>query len=189
MSRFLWLVLYSMLAAASGNDQTVKFSMRNLCGEDIRVFWIGFDGKLVEQSALPTKNSSSVGINSYRSHRFVVTYNRGSDAEVKAHALQEGTQYQVGATNDIVTVEPGLILVRHDAAHRGLEACRLAVQKCDPRAGLPPPSPPPPTQAERSAVAGSSQMSAQCVQGHVADWIADRRGELDFEWTVYRNIK
>jgi hypothetical protein len=107
--------------------------MRNLCGESIRVYWIGFKNELVPQSQLPSKNSSSLAINSFRGHQFLVWYNRGTEAEVQRDARIHGATYTVGDTNDIVTVEEGLVFVRHDAKQRSLEATEYAVRSCDPR--------------------------------------------------------
>jgi hypothetical protein len=88
-----------LLAALTANfseargDEGVKFAMRNLCGEPIRVYWIGFDNALVEQSTLPIRNSSSLSINSFRSHRFLIWYSRGSEQLSKREARINGTIY------------------------------------------------------------------------------------------------
>ena len=124
-------ILLLLCSGAHARDEGVKFSMRNLCGEMVRVYWIGFDGKLVPQSALPVKNSSGISINSYRTHKFAIWYHRGSEEQTMAEALQYGTKYTVGDTNDIVTIEKGLVLYRHDAWHVAQEATKQGIQMCD----------------------------------------------------------
>jgi len=83
-----------LLAAwpVSAVDEGVKFSMRNLCGEAVRVYWVGFDNSLVPQTQGPVKNSSSVSINSYRTHRFLVWYARGTEDQIQADARIKGSQ-------------------------------------------------------------------------------------------------
>ena len=88
----------AMLGAqvACAADEGVKFSMRNLAGESVRVYWVGFDGGLVPQTTNAVKNSSSVSINSYRSHRFLVWYARARDENaIQAEAKEKGKQYTV----------------------------------------------------------------------------------------------
>jgi hypothetical protein len=169
----------------------------------VRVYWIGFDHKLVPQTTLPVKNSSSVAINSFRTHRFLVWYAnpRTSEDQIQAEALQRGKAYTVGDTNDIVTIEPGLEFVRHDASQQTLEAAQHAIQVCDNRHAL---------AAAGAAVAGDTgapnegeagsdsaavattappALESECVAEALGHWFSERRQELDFEWTLYRNIK
>ena len=88
-------IVFAVLALASAavmaRDEGVKFSMRNLSGETVRVYWVGFDNSLVAQTQLPVKNSSSVSINSYRTHKFLVWYARGTEEEIQAEARAKGS--------------------------------------------------------------------------------------------------
>ena len=175
-------------AAVSARDEGVKFSMRNLCGKSVRIYWIGFDGALVPQSALPVKNSSGISINSYRTHKFAIWYNQATEEQTMAEALEHGTRYTVGDTNDIVTIENGLILYRHDAWHVAQEATRHGIQVCD-RAdyfnslG---------TDVSHETTDGRAPIGfdhAVCVRGALTNWLGHRRGELDFEWDIYTVLK
>lgn len=173
--------------------------MRNLCGEDVRVYWISFDGKsLVAQTTLAVKNSSSVSINSYRSHRFLVWYSKGrTEEQVQAEAWVNGTKYTVGDTNDIVTIEPGLGFVRHDAPQQALEAIEEAVRACDTRgvvvvaaAALADDAEDKKEGASAAALTtASNTLDESCLSSYATDWLSNRRSELDFEWSVYRNLK
>jgi len=168
----------------------------------VRVYWIGFDHKLVPQTTLPVKNSSSVAINSFRTHRFLVWYAKphASEDQIQAEALQRGKAYTVGDTNDIVTIEPGLEFVRHDASQQTLEAAQHAIQVCDSRHALAAAASADGSAGPRKdddagsgsaavATTATPALERECVAEALEHWFSERRQELDFEWTLYRNIK
>ena len=66
--------LASALASGATDDPAVsKFSVRNLSGGFIGLWWIDHRGRqLVAQSAVAVRHTSSVEINSFRGHRFVI---------------------------------------------------------------------------------------------------------------------
>ena len=184
--------------SALARDEGVKFSMRNLCGEAVRVYWIGFDGELVPQSALPVKNSSGISINSYQSHKFAIWYSRASEEQTKTEALIRGTRYTVGDTNDIVTIEEGLVLYRHDAWHVAHEATRYSIQFCDTAyvfrnifGTVVADKTSSNNKIHHGAVGGSAVVfdHDKCVRENLKSWLNERRGELDFEWEIYSVLK
>ena len=68
------MCLASALASGATDDPAVsKFSVRNLSGGFIGLWWIDHRGRqLVAQSAVAVRHTSSVEINSFRGHRFVI---------------------------------------------------------------------------------------------------------------------
>ena len=114
----LWLV---GATRGSGNVMS-KFTLRNLSGGFVGVWWIDHGGRqLIPQSSVSIRNSSNIEINSFRGHEFVVRRleRKVPLAQIPLDVGPGETILTVGATNDIVVVNADLALVKHDAAYLG----------------------------------------------------------------------
>ena len=125
----LWLV---GATRGSGNVMS-KFTLRNLSGGFVGVWWIDHGGRqLIPQSSVSIRNSSNIEINSFRGHEFVVRRleRKVPLAQIPLDVGPGETILTVGATNDIVVVNADLALVKHDAAYRVRQALERAVEAC-----------------------------------------------------------
>ena len=97
--------LASALASGATDDPAVsKFSVRNLSGGFIGLWWIDHRGRqLVAQSAVAVRHTSSVEINSFRGHRFVIRRLRRKArlADVPYEPRATDAVLEVGPTNDL----------------------------------------------------------------------------------------
>ena len=138
--------LASALASGATDDPAVsKFSVRNLSGGFIGLWWIDHRGRqLVAQSAVAVRHTSSVEINSFRGHRFVIRRLRRKArlADVPYEPRATDAVLEVGPTNDLVVVDGDLRLTVHNARYRAREAVAGALRARDP------------VEALRGAVAG-----------------------------------
>ena len=131
--------LASALASGATDDPAVsKFSVRNLSGGFIGLWWIDHRGRqLVAQSAVAVRHTSSVEINSFRGHRFVIRRLRRKArlADVPYEPRATDAVLEVGPTNDLVVVDGDLRLTVHNARYRAREAVAGALRARDPRWG------------------------------------------------------
>ena len=118
--------LASALASGATDDPAVsKFSVRNLSGGFIGLWWIDHRGRqLGAQSAVAVRHTSSVEINSFRGHRFVIRRLRRKArlADVPYEPRATDAVLEVGPTNDLVVVDGELRLTVHNARYRAREA-------------------------------------------------------------------
>jgi hypothetical protein len=140
------------------------------------------------------KNTSSLSFISFETHRFLIWYAKPSISEeqMRAEALDRGKTYTVGDTNDFVAIEQGLKLVSHDASQQTLKAARHAIQVCDRLLMIP-------TATSADVMTKGSIVSANAYTPHTLDSSClvnalkqlsqEKRDTLDFEWTLYRNLK
>jgi len=146
MLRAALVCLASALASGATDDPAVsKFSVRNLSGGFIGLWWIDHRGRqLVAQSAVAVRHTSSVEINSFRGHRFVIRRLRRKArlADVPYEPRATDAVLEVGPTNDLVVVDGELRLTVHNARYRAREAVAGALRARDP------------VEALRGAVAG-----------------------------------
>lgn len=125
------LALVVVLACGAGGEVATKFSLRNLSGESIGVWWLqpmpGAQKKMVPQTLVSIRNSSSLEVNSYRGHEFVIRRRGWKESlEEEGYVPQADEAILViGSTNDMVVVDETLSLARHDAVwavRRGIRA-------------------------------------------------------------------
>ena len=90
--------LASALASGATDDPAVsKFSVRNLSGGFIGLWWIDHRGRqLVAQSAVAVRHTSSVEINSFRGHRFVIRRLRRKAETYPIHQRDQSSQEEHG---------------------------------------------------------------------------------------------
>ena len=90
--------LACLVTALAADPPVSKFAVRNLSGDFIGLWWIdGQRGRLVAQSKVAVRHTSSVEINSFRGHRFVVRrLRRKARLEEAQKAFTE--EVAVGAT-------------------------------------------------------------------------------------------
>ena len=140
--------LASALASGATDDPAVsKFSVRNLSGGFIGLWWIDHRGRqLVAQSAVAVRHTSSVEINSFRGHRFVIRRLRRKArlADVPYEPRATDAVLEVGPTNDLVVVDGDLRLTVHNARYRRARGVAGALRARDP------------VEALRGAVAGGA---------------------------------
>ena len=130
------LCLLGLLTTRIMGDVMTKFSLRNLSGESIGLWWLDGGVRLVPQTSIAIRNSSSLEINSYRGHEFVVRR-----MPVKAPLIEmpyeedDESILVIGTTNDVVVVDEDLTLTRRDARwtlrRAVLEAADLTVDPAD----------------------------------------------------------
>ncbi|KAJ8611946.1 hypothetical protein CTAYLR_004382 [Chrysophaeum taylorii] len=113
----------AVLAALGTSEVMTKFSLRNLSGGSIGVWWIepaprGKKRRMVPQTAVSIRNSSSLEVNSYRGHEFAIRRLGWKEKITEQEYEPSGDEATlvIGATNDIVIVDESLGLARHDAA-------------------------------------------------------------------------
>mmetsp|Transcript_8871 Transcript_8871/g.27296 ORF Transcript_8871/g.27296 Transcript_8871/m.27296 type:complete len:582 (+) Transcript_8871:48-1793(+) len=112
--------LLSVVAAATatGAEVMTKFSLRNLSGGSIGLWWLEPNTKrMIPQTSVAIRNSSSLEINSYRGHEFAVR-RLPRKANVTEGTWEEGEEESklvIGSTNDVVVVDGELGLTRLDA--------------------------------------------------------------------------
>lgn len=123
-----WLVLVFARCNAEKAIAT-KFSLRNLSGGSIGVWWL--NGKnLVPQQSVAIRNSSSIEINSFRGHQFVVRrrdWKEKLNEEAYEGEEEEESILTIGSTNDLVIVDSDLGLERRDARWGLRRGLRLSV--------------------------------------------------------------
>ena len=190
----LSLLLLLLTATVVANPEGVKFSLRNLCGEPVRLYWLG-NGDAVPQTQLPLKNSSSVTINSFFDHEFAVWYARGSEDDIKMAAMKRGvgarpptthdpsslthnrmavgsihsqTKFRVGETNDVIVVQPQLRLVRDDVYHQVVRESARGMDFCASPTGW---------------------LDETCFAGSLRTWLEKWQNDLDFERSLYTSLR
>lgn len=126
--------LACLVTALAADPPVSKFAVRNLSGDFIGLWWIdGQRGRLVAQSKVAVRHTSSVEINSFRGHRFVVRRLRRKarlvDAAYRPRAAD--AVLEVGPANDLVVVREDLGLEVHDARYRAREVVTEALHRVD----------------------------------------------------------
>ena len=68
---FFFFLICDILLQLHANDE-VSMSVINHSGKNINIFWLSFDGKLIQQSDTFIRNGTKFKISSYESHTFVL---------------------------------------------------------------------------------------------------------------------
>ena len=110
MRRALACLALALAARPASPDSSVmsKFTLRNLSGGFVGVWWIDRGGRrLIPQSSVAVRNTSNIEINSFRGHEFVVRRLAAQErlGELPHDARPGDAVLVVGATNDIVVID------------------------------------------------------------------------------------
>ena len=131
-TRLVWCAL----AAVACAEVASKFSLRNLSGEYVGLWWLEprrgrAARKMVPQSKVGIRDTSAIEINSYRGHEFLlrVLPGKGAIEEGLHDARPDDAILVIGATNDLVVFNSDFELVRHDAAWFARRAVREAFSR------------------------------------------------------------
>lgn len=117
-------LVVAVLVTLVGGEVATKFSLRNLSGGPIGVWWREPQQRgrntrrLIPQTTVSIRNSSSLEVNSYRGHEFIIRrLSYKEPIKELVYAPEQGETLMVmGSTNDIVIVDDELELSRRDGA-------------------------------------------------------------------------
>mmetsp|Transcript_90578 Transcript_90578/g.258757 ORF Transcript_90578/g.258757 Transcript_90578/m.258757 type:complete len:637 (+) Transcript_90578:219-2129(+) len=162
-----------MITAATASITEMKFSLRNLSGGPIAVWWrqpgAGPVRKLIAQSAMSVRNSSNLQINSFEGHEFVIRRSKKgalADSTHKVGQYKEGEEamFAVGDTNDIVIVTEALTIERRGTNYVVKMMIQDAIAECHAVAETP-----------------GASVPASCVANQTTEALREIRAEYDFE--------
>mmetsp|Transcript_16220 Transcript_16220/g.21226 ORF Transcript_16220/g.21226 Transcript_16220/m.21226 type:complete len:465 (+) Transcript_16220:39-1433(+) len=104
-----------------GRMVKVPITIRNVAGHQIGVWWLEpgqNNRRLIPQTTKPVRNSSSVELQSYQGHEFVVrplTENVIISQEIYHKENMEAI-VEVGRSHDVVIIDEHMQVIRHDAS-------------------------------------------------------------------------
>lgn len=155
------------------NPVEMKFSLRNLSGGPIAVWWrqpgSGPVRKLIAQSQMSVRNSSNLQINSFEGHEFVIRRAKKgaiSDSTHRVGQYKEGEEamFAVGDTNDIVIVTDTLSIERRGTNYVVKMMVLDAISECQAASDSP-----------------GAPVPASCLVNHTTQALREIRAEYDFE--------